>query len=55
MVTGTDDILLPSANSIILTEHIPGAWLAQFKDGVHGLMYQYPEKLSAIIDTFLDN
>lgn len=55
MVTGTDDILLPSANSIILTENIPGAWLAQFKEGGHGVMYQYPEKLSAIVNTFLDN
>ena len=55
LITGTDDILLSSANSIILTENIPGAWLAQFKEGGHGLMYQYPEKLSAIINTFLDN
>jgi pimeloyl-ACP methyl ester carboxylesterase len=55
VVTGNNDLILPSANSMILIEKIPGAWLAQFKDGGHALMYQYPEKLSEVINTFLDN
>jgi hypothetical protein len=29
--------------------------VAQFKDGGHALMSQYPESLSAIVNTFLDN
>jgi pimeloyl-ACP methyl ester carboxylesterase len=55
VVTGTHDLVLPSANSIMMTENIPGAWLIQFKDGGHALMFQYPERLSAIVNTFLDN
>jgi pimeloyl-ACP methyl ester carboxylesterase len=55
VVTGTNDLILPFANSMILVEKIPGTWLAQFKDGGHALMYQYPEKLSEVINTFLDN
>jgi pimeloyl-ACP methyl ester carboxylesterase len=56
IVTGTNDLILPSyIDSIMLIEKIPGAWLAQFKDGGHALMSQYPEKLSAIVNTFLDN
>jgi pimeloyl-ACP methyl ester carboxylesterase len=55
VVTGTNDLIVPSANSLMLVEGIPGAWLAQFKDGGHALMYQYPEKLSEVINTFLDN
>ena len=55
VITGTDDLVLPPANSMILTEKIPGAWLAQFKDGGHALMSQYPESLSEIVSTFLDN
>ncbi|MGZ5486541.1 MAG: alpha/beta fold hydrolase [Nitrososphaeraceae archaeon] len=55
VVTGTDDLVLPSANSMILTEKIPGAWLVQFKDGGHALMSQYPERLSAVVNTFLAN
>jgi hypothetical protein len=39
----------------MLTEKISGAWLAQFKDGSHAIMSQYPERLSAIVNTFLDN
>lgn len=34
VVTGTDDLVLSSVNSMNLIENIPGAWLAQFKEGV---------------------
>jgi pimeloyl-ACP methyl ester carboxylesterase len=56
VITGTNDLVLPSSiDSIMLIEKIPGAWLAQFKGGGHALMSQYPERLSAIVNTFLDN
>jgi pimeloyl-ACP methyl ester carboxylesterase len=55
VITGTDDLVLPPGNSMILTEKIPGAWLAQLKDGGHALMFQYPERLSPVVNTFLDN
>jgi pimeloyl-ACP methyl ester carboxylesterase len=55
VITGTDDLVLPPANSMILTEKIPGAWLAQWKDGGHALMFQYPERLSPVVNAFLDN
>ena len=46
VVTGTDDIVRPPANSIMLAEKIPGAWPVQTRDVGHGLMYQYPEKFA---------
>ena len=52
VIIGTDDLVLPPANSMI---QIPGAWLAQFKDGGHALMFQYPERLSPVVNAFLDN
>jgi len=52
VITGTEDIAAPAANSLIIAQKIPGAWLVQIKDAGHGLMYQYPEKLSAVIQTF---
>lgn len=55
VVTGTNDLVLSSANSMILIEKIPGAWLAQFKDGGHALMFQYPERLIKVINTFLED
>lgn len=39
---------------IVLAEKIPGAWLVQIKGGGHGLMYQYPDKFSRIVLTFLE-
>jgi pimeloyl-ACP methyl ester carboxylesterase len=53
VITGTEDITVPSANSLIIAQKIPGAWLVQIKGGGHGLMYQYPEKLSSVLQNFL--
>ena len=53
VVTGTQDIAVPAANSLIIAQKIPGAWLVQIKGAGHGLMYQYPEKLSTVLQTFL--
>ena len=50
---GTEDIAVPAANSIILTQKIPGAWLVQIKDAGHGLMCQYPDKFNKVLQTFL--
>jgi pimeloyl-ACP methyl ester carboxylesterase len=54
LLTGTDDVITPPINSLMIAQRIPGAWLVQIRDGGHGLMYQYPEKLSRIIMTFLE-
>jgi pimeloyl-ACP methyl ester carboxylesterase len=53
IITGTEDVAVPAANSLILVQKIPGAWLVQIKGGGHGLMYQYPEEFSSILLTFL--
>ena len=33
-ITGTDDVVVPTANSLIIVQKIPGTWLAQIKDAV---------------------
>ncbi len=53
VIVGTDDVIASPVNSLLITEQIPGAWLVQIKGGGHGLMYQYPEKFSSILLTFL--
>ena len=55
LITGADDVNTPWQNSLIMIDLIPGAWLVQLEDGGHGVMYQYPEKLSRIVLTFLAN
>ncbi|HEY1247711.1 MAG TPA: alpha/beta hydrolase [Nitrososphaera sp.] len=53
LVTGTEDVAVPANNSLIIAQKIPGAWLVQFREAGHGLMYQYPEQLSTVLQTFL--
>ncbi|MBA3751147.1 MAG: alpha/beta hydrolase [Nitrosopumilus sp.] len=54
IITGTADVAIPAANSLILVDKIPGAWLVQIKEAGHGLMYQFPEKFTTIVETFLN-
>jgi pimeloyl-ACP methyl ester carboxylesterase len=53
VITGTEDVAVPAANSLIIAAKIPSSWLVQIKGAGHGLMYQYPEKLSKVLQTFL--
>jgi pimeloyl-ACP methyl ester carboxylesterase len=53
VITGTEDITSPPANSLRIAEKIPGAWFVQIKGGGHGLMFQYPQQFSSVLETFL--
>jgi len=55
VIVGTDDAATPAPNSLRMAELIPGAWFVQMNGGGHGLMYQYPEQFSSIVETFLKN
>lgn len=54
-IVGTDDVLTVPTNSLLITEKIHGSSLIQIKGGGHGMMYQYPDKMSSIILEFLSN
>jgi len=54
LVAGTDDVITPPENSLLMTERIPGSWLVRFEGAGHGLMYQYPERLAIIVSAFLE-
>jgi hypothetical protein len=51
--SGTDDIWTPAANSLMIAEKVPAAWLNQIRDSGHGLMYQYHNKFTKVVSTFL--
>ncbi|HUU74757.1 MAG TPA: alpha/beta hydrolase [Methanoregulaceae archaeon] len=54
VVTGTDDVIIPAENASILVRRIPSAWLVQFRNGGHGLTYQFPVEFSKVVMTFLE-
>jgi pimeloyl-ACP methyl ester carboxylesterase len=53
IITGTDHISVPAANSLILAQKIPGAWLVQIQGAGHALMSQYPDEFNKVLQTFL--
>jgi pimeloyl-ACP methyl ester carboxylesterase len=53
VIVGTDDIWTPAANSLMIAEKVPAAWLIQISDSGHGLMYQFPDKFTNVVSTFL--
>src|SRR5919112_521747 len=53
VIVETDEVVTLPANSLLITERSPGAWLVQIKGAGHGLMYQYPEQFNKILQTFL--
>jgi pimeloyl-ACP methyl ester carboxylesterase len=53
VATGTEDIVIPASNALILVNAIPSAWLARFKGAGHAFMAQYPRSLADLINEFL--
>ena len=54
VIAGSDDVVIPAKNSLILAGLIPGAWLVQFRGSGHGLIYQFPDELAALVCFFLE-
>lgn len=53
LITGTEDILTPPQNSLMMVDKIPAAWLVQYPGGGHGVMFQKPEEIARLINVFL--
>jgi pimeloyl-ACP methyl ester carboxylesterase len=54
VVNGNDDIMVPTINSFMLSQHIPNAQLILYPDSGHGALFQYPELFVAHTKVFLD-
>ena len=55
VISGLDDAVIPSENSLIIAEKIKELWLVQINGAGHGLIYQYPEQFTGIVKTFFTN
>lgn len=53
IITGIEDIIVPSTYSSILKEKIPGASLVEIEGAGHGVILQYPDRIGKIILQFL--
>ena len=54
LIVGDQDLLTPTANSIMMAQRIPNSWLVIIQGTGHGMMLQVPNEFSAIIQTFLE-
>jgi pimeloyl-ACP methyl ester carboxylesterase len=55
VTNGNDDIMVPTINSFMLSQHIPNAQLIVYPDAGHGAHFQYPGLFVAHTKLFLDN
>lgn len=54
LIVGADgDVIRPIANTYVLTERIPSAWMVKLQGG-HGFLWQHAQELSEIILSFLE-
>jgi pimeloyl-ACP methyl ester carboxylesterase len=53
VITGTEDVIIPPANSLLMASQIPGSWLIRMPGG-HANMYQYPKTFSRCLLAFLE-
>ena len=53
-VTGAEDVIEPPQNAKLMAAVVPGAELEVVPGAGHGLMYQDPQKLAAVVMDFLD-
>jgi pimeloyl-ACP methyl ester carboxylesterase len=54
VVNGNHDVMVPTINSLILSQHIPNAQLIVYPDAGHGSQYQYPNLFLAHARLFLE-
>ncbi|PKL63891.1 MAG: alpha/beta hydrolase [Methanomicrobiales archaeon HGW-Methanomicrobiales-3] len=55
VITGTEDVVIPPANSRTLADRITGARLVEIPGAGHGLMYQCPGEFLVVVREFLKN
>ena len=53
LIVGTSDTTVGIESSKTVASAIPGAWLVQFKNGTHHLMFEAPAEFAKIVLTFL--
>ncbi|HEY2162660.1 MAG TPA: alpha/beta fold hydrolase, partial [Gemmatimonadaceae bacterium] len=53
VVSGSHDIMIPTANSYDLSQQLPNAELIVYADSGHGSLFQYPERFTRDVARFV--
>ena len=53
VANGTNDIMVPTVNSFILSQRLPNAYLILYPDSGHGFLFQYAELFVEHVSRFL--
>jgi pimeloyl-ACP methyl ester carboxylesterase len=54
VTNGNNDTMIPTVNSITLSEHLPNAQLIIYPDSGHGALFQYAGAFTSHVSEFLD-
>lgn len=54
IVNGSNDLIAPTLESVVLFQHIPSAQLSLYPDSGHGSLFQYHALFVSQANTFLD-
>lgn len=54
VINGDNDIMVPTENSIILSENIPDAQLIIYPEAGHGHLHQHPKRFAQHVNLFLN-
>ncbi|AHB47839.1 alpha/beta hydrolase [Hyphomicrobium nitrativorans NL23] len=54
IVNGSNDLIAPTLESVVLFQHIPNAQLSLYPDSGHGSLFQHHALFVSQVDTFLD-
>lgn len=55
VISGTNDVLAPVQNAVMIAAAIPGSWLVQVRDAGHGVLFQEPVFISKLVELFTNN
>ena len=54
VVNGASDIMIPTVNSFLMSQHMPNAQLIVYPDAGHGALFQYHDRFVVEAELFLD-
>lgn len=55
VISGTEDVLAPVQNAVLISDAIPDSWLVRIRGAGHGVLFQEPLFIGKLVSLFLNN